>query len=437
VNPIRVRAGFPGCTAQLLVSEDDLLLTSSFSISTQEDISVCFGDRVMLQASGVPEGGYYRWLDENDVVIDSVTDGTLLTLPVMRETIMKVGGVLATGCESELKTIHLYADTLEFPVITLYNDTLFVQVQANFQWVKNGAVLEGENKPYYIPTGSGSFSVVASRMGCSKQSDPYVYVIDPGCQINVAASVPSVADNCGDEFVIMTISSTQTGVVYRAININDEVISLPQTGTGGSISLEISSMELDSGVNRIRVKADLEGCVNRVLNSEAVFHYNPPIAKPPVFIFNNMLTVSATGLFQWKREGESIEGATSSSFVPQSTGAYSVVVTQGHCSIESDEIDFTVTGIGEVTSEFVLHTYPVPAQSDQLKIRVQSPDPRKVFIQLIDVTGRHIFNRWYSIEELSVGVPVSPQSGPLTNGVYCVIAIQGKTELRKRVVVKN
>jgi hypothetical protein len=437
INHLQVRAGFPGCTTQLLTSGDDLVFTSSFEISTAGDISVCHGDRVMLQALGVPEGGHYRWLDENDVVIDSVTDGTLLTAPIVEETIMKVGGVLSGGCESELKTIHLYADTLEFPVITLYNDTLFVQVDANYQWTKNGSVIEGENKPYYVPSGSGTFGVIASRMGCSKQSDPYAYVIDPGCQINLTTPVASMADNCGDEVIFLTVLNTQVGVVYRAMNINSEIISLPQTGTGGNVVLEISAMEVDSGVNKIRVKADLEGCVDRVLNSEATFTYNPPIPKPLIMIENNTLIVSVSGSYQWKRDGEFIEGAASSSFVPQVTGEYSVVVSQGNCSVESDGMEFTVTGLAEVVSEFVLHTYPVPAKGDRLKVRVQSPRPGAVFIQLIDITGRHVFNKWYSLEELDAGVPVTPESGPLTNGIYCVIAVQGQTELRRRVVVRN
>jgi hypothetical protein len=437
INHLQVRAGFPGCTTQLLTSADDLVLTSSFAISTAGDISVCHGDRVMLQASGVPEGGHYRWLDENGVTIDSVTDGTFLTAPVMEETTMKVGGVLSSGCESELKTIHIYADTLEFPVITLYNDTLFVQVQADYQWTKNGTVIEGENKPYYVPSGSGTFGVIVSRMGCSKQSVPYEYVIDPGCQINLTAPVASVADNCGDEVVFLTISNTQVGVVYRAINIDQEIISLAQTGTGGSVVLEISATELDPGINKIRVKADLEGCVDRVLNSEATFTYNPPIPKPQIVVEDHTLVVSATGSYQWKRDGEIIEGATSSSFAPQAGGEYSVVVTQGICSVESDGMDFTVTGLSEVVSELVLHAYPVPARGDRLKIRVQSPRPGAVFVQLIDITGRDVFNKWYSPEELDAGVPVSPESGPLTNGIYCVIAIQGQTELRRRIVVKN
>lgn len=436
-NHIRVRAGFPGCTSQLLTSEVDMVVTTPFEVITVGDVSVCHGDQVMLQASGVPEGGHYQWMDENDVPIDSVTDGTLLTNPVISETIIKVGGVLSNGCQSEWKTIHLYADTLEVPVITLYNDTLFVQVEANYLWTRNGTVIEGATNPYYVPAGSGIYGVIVSRMGCSKQATPFDYVIDPGCQINTTAPAVSAEDNCGDEVVMITISDSQSGVIYSALNSANEIISLPQTGTGGTILLELSAFGLDAGINTIVIKADLPGCIDRVLSSVASFRYTPAIPKPLISVQDGMLVTTSTGEYQWKKNGVIITGATSLAFQPQSTGNYSVAISIANCSVESDPLEFTVTGIGLIASEFVLNTYPVPSKGRELKISVQSPETSPVLIQLIDITGRSVYKKLYSVGQLTDGVPLIPESGSLLNGVYCVIATQGQTELRRRVVIKN
>jgi hypothetical protein len=177
------------------------------------------------------------------------------------------------------------------------------------------------------------------------------------------------------------------------------------------------------------------GCAS---GKKAIYIIPDGLEKPVITVENNMLMTQASGTLQWKLNGAVIAGATGASFAPLVSGIYTVGVSQGNCYQESDGLEFSVTSVGEgYSAEFVLHAYPVPANSSGFRLKVQSPRPEPVSIEIVDITGRKVFRRAYAFDELSQGVPVEPLSGPLTEGVYCVIATQGKVEVRRRVLIRN
>jgi hypothetical protein len=227
-------------------------------------------------------------------------------------------------------------------------------------------------------------------------------------------------------------------VIYTAIDENDEVISGAQTGNGGPLHLEISVDALLPGANTIRVKADMEGCIDRTLATPVVFEKEAGILLPSVTAEGNTLHTAATGTYQWYLDGNAIAGATSAAFTASVSGTYTVTITNGNCSVESAPFAFVVTAAeSNYASGFALHVYPVPGSIYDLKFSVQSPCSEQVRVEIIDITGRSVFSRQYVPQETLQGIPVSPVSGPLPDGIYCVIAIQGKQEIRKRVIVKN
>jgi chitodextrinase len=521
-NPIRVLAGFPGCTSEMLTSETDVNYTPSFEISVQEDLSVCLGEQAMLDASGVPAGGHYRWFDADGVAIDSVTDGSLLTLPIAEETVFQVMGVLSGGCESPLKTIHVYADTLGTPDIILQNDTLFTQVLASFQWFMNGEPIPGATEAYYVPKQSGSYSVIASSSGCGKESEAFEFVVDPGCVVDIYTPSVAGADVCGQGVASITISNSQMGVVYMAISPEGEVISESQTGNGGSIVLIVGIEALDSGTNVLSIQAEMTGCVNRMLNAKAQVKYTPQfsivsedevrvcsgddavlsasgvpnggsyswmdsvgsvistgsassltigtvtsdrtyfvsgthpsgcksdtieisvvalvIPLPVITMVGDSMAVEGAGAYQyqWRENGLPIPGATTSKYKPSVSGNYTVVVMQGNCSEESLPFEYLITGVESgAGSEFVMHTYPVPASIGNLNIRVQSPKPENIMIRILDITGRTLYQKSHSLSELGSGLPLDRNSVPFKDGIYYVIATQGQLEIRKKIIVRN
>jgi predicted esterase/chitodextrinase len=521
-NHIRILAGFPGCTSEMLTSETDLNYTPSFEISVQEDLSVCLGDQAMLSASGVPADGHYRWFDADGVAIDSVTDGSLLTLAIVEETVFQVMGVLSGGCESPLKTIHVYSDTLGTPDIVLQNDTLFTQVLASYQWHFNGQPIQSATEAYYLPTQSGNYSVIASSSGCGKESEPFEFVVDPDCLVDIYTPSAAGSDVCGHGIATITISNSQQGVTYTVLDPEGEVISESQIGNGGSVLLIVGTEALDSGANTLSIETDMEGCANRMLNSKATVGYTPEfhitsedsvvvcsgdqavlsasgvpdggnyswlddqgavistgvassltigtvtsdrtyfvsgvhplgcksdtvqisvkaliIPLPVVTMEGDSMVVTGedTYQYQWQQDGAVIPGATASKYKPAASGNYTVVVTQGMCSEESLPFEYLITGIEQgVVSEFVLHAYPVPASKGNLNIRVQSPKPESIMIRVINITGRTLYQRTFALSELAPGIPLDRNGIPVQDGIYYVIATQGRLEVRKKIVVRN
>jgi hypothetical protein len=500
----------------VLQSQAALNYAKDFSIQVQDDVSICLGESGQLSASGVPAGGSYRWYNENGEIITGETSSSLTTAPIQGEAAYQVAGVLSNGCESDKQTIHVYADTLKTPVITIYRDTLFAQADATFQWYRNSNILPGATQSYYVPESSGAYTVIASSSGCSKESLPYNHIIDPGCTLNTASpEVKLESDVCGPETYAISVTNTHADVTYSIVNSNDEVLSELIPGNGQTLLLQVASASLDSGVNRIRIRADKEGCVNRTLDDELdlnnlepltisledtiracvgsnvavkvsttaavagfewfdsngsqipnqadsvllsqsvsdpikysvraehvsgcfsetkVIQIIPIVLETPVITADNgELVVNATQNIQWYLEGEEVEGATSNVYRPTTSGNYSVKVFEGDCEKTSASILFVVTALEAGSVEFELLAYPNPSPSRNFGIRVQSPDLEPVLIQVVDMTGRLLFKKWFDPRLLTTKLPL-PE---LKNGIYTVIASQGKNEMIRRVVIQN
>jgi hypothetical protein len=195
---------------------------------------------------------------------------------------------------------------------------------------------------------------------------------------------------------------------------------------------------LDSGANEVQIKADLTGCVDRLLASVVKFNYIPPFDVPVIVAEENSILTEAQGPYQWKKDGEIIGDVTDAMLTPLASGNYTVVIFRGDCWKESEPFSFSVTAIENgYGREFVLNTYPVPSTGDNFRISVQSPRPDRIYVEIIDITGRPVFRQSYAFSELSQGIPITPVTGPFPNGIYCVIATQGKTEVRRRIIIKN
>lgn len=328
-NLLEIKAGFPGCVSAPLQSNATVHYTKGFAIQAQEDVSICLGEQGRISASGVPAGGSYRWYDEVGEVIPGETSSSLQTAPIAGEISYQVSGVLANGCESAKQTIHVYADTLVTPVIAMYRDTLFAQVDASFQWYRNGNLLQEATESFFVPKQTGEYSVVASSSGCSKQSLPYIFVLDPGCILDTSASDVKLTNNeCGPEDYIISISNSLPDIAYSIVNSNDELLSERLAGNGQELLLSLAASSLDSGFNHIRIRVEKENCINRTLDGELDINNIAPLALNVPDSVKTCLGSSATlnvasvenvSSYSWfNASQEKIEGQTSSTFTTQS-----------------------------------------------------------------------------------------------------------------------
>lgn len=179
-NKLRITAGFSGCERQTLPGEVTINYVSELTVITEGDVSVCEGADVTLEASGAPAGGFYKWFDSNGTHVEGATSAIFEVTGIFTETVYYVATAHPSGCESEMAEIHIYADTLDMPVIQINEDTLFTEVVGYYQWKKDEEEIPGATLHYYVPQENGSYSVVASNGGCYKESEPYQFVLTDG-----------------------------------------------------------------------------------------------------------------------------------------------------------------------------------------------------------------------------------------------------------------
>lgn len=172
-NILKMSAGFKGCTHGILPGEATVNYIPELSVSTQGDISICEGADVTLKASGAPVGGFYKWFNSRAELIEGVTTASLVVSDVFIESVYYVSAAHPNGCESEPLEIHIYADTLDMPIVLMKDDTLYTEGVGYYQWKKDGAPIAGATFHYYRPAESGVYTLVASNGGCFKESAPF------------------------------------------------------------------------------------------------------------------------------------------------------------------------------------------------------------------------------------------------------------------------
>ncbi len=430
-NHVRILAGYDGCTAEYLADEAEFTYTPPFSIEVEPEISVCVGDQAVIHASGL-DNGSYRWFDENQAVIDSEQGPTLVTPPVFQEDVYYVAGIHENGCQSPLESVHVFPDSLEIPVIININDTLFTQADGSFQWKKEGSIIEGATKAYYIPESSGVYNVIAIKGGCVRESADFVFTV---CIIDPSGPQLSAEDSCGEGPVPILVSNSQSGVEYFAIDQDLAPISGTVTGDGAEVWLSIAGTELDSGYNEVRVMARQSGCPDEVLESVASFNFIR-FARPVIVESSGILFADSIGHLQWKKEGEAIPEANGATFIPIESGAYTVEVEVENCRVESLPFAYVIASTDE-DLDLALNVFPVPGNSGNLSIKLVSPETGFVRVRLIDLSGQVAYQHEFDDQKAKEGVALFPVSIRLAEGLYVLIVNQGSREWRRRVVIRD
>ena len=140
------------------------------------------------------------------------------------------------------------------------------------------------------------------------------------------------------------------------------------------------------------------------------------IEGPAISVAENILTSNITSGNQWLLDGEEIEGATSQTYVPEVTGEYTLRTTTDGCSEVSEPvfITVTVTGIHENKNGEVIF-YPNPA-SDFIHIRLQTPEPGKVYYTITNTLGMQVAQGEAENEKMINGSEIDVRALP--SGVY-------------------
>jgi len=67
--------------------------------------------------------------------------------------------------------------TLPQPVVIQRNDTLLSNINTDVTWLLNGKPISGATNAFFLPAQSGVYQVQARQAGCTKESEPFSFVI--------------------------------------------------------------------------------------------------------------------------------------------------------------------------------------------------------------------------------------------------------------------
>jgi hypothetical protein len=132
--------------------------------------------------------------------------------------------------------------------------------------------------------------------------------------------------------------------------------------------------------------------------------------------------------YQWYLEGNLIVGATDQTYLPTSTGIYTVVVTNNNC--EGESIQFNLSTLSLRNFDLNIGLYPNPASS-KITVNFSRIGTHQVELQMYDLTGKLVKSS--HLNETVQTLDVST----LSEGVYLFRFIgPGVNETRKVIIKK-
>ncbi|RYE23081.1 MAG: T9SS type B sorting domain-containing protein [Sphingobacteriales bacterium] len=192
----------------------------------------------------------------------------------------------------------------------------------SYQWFKNGTAISGATSSTYTATESGVYTATINNGLCSGQSSNSATVI-----VNTVPSgtiSPSTANICSGETTTLTANG---GIAYQWYR-NDNPIIGAATATYNATQ---------SGTYTVDIVNE-QGCRAKATNSAVVNVTSQPtgtITPSSAHLCpgaSATLSASGSSAYQWYLNGTAISGATSSTYIAQQAGTYTVRLGSGNCA---------------------------------------------------------------------------------------------------------
>ena len=156
--------------------------------------------------------------------------------------------------------------------------------------------------------------------------------------------------------------------------------------------------------------------------------------QPTTLFVNGVLQCADSAVsYQWFKDGVAISGANANTFVPTSSGAYTIDVRQfSQCPVFSSN-PLNVVGITEeLNSGFAMQLYPNPGKSDFV-VRVSSAKAERATLKVFDASGRLIESQQHMITAAAQNIHLNLT---LAAGVYTVAIQTDSAQVSERLIVE-
>jgi hypothetical protein len=350
------------------------------SITAATSTSICEGSKVVLVSSSVSGNQWFRdGLAINEAVKNIYEAGDAGDYSVRVTN--------AAGCYSVSPIVKVSVQANPpIPQISADGPLSFCEggkvvlkssaSQGN-QWIFNGVPISGASSSTLEVFGTGDYQVRTMGAG--------------GCKST--SSVTTVAVNQFPPPAVITATGSASICPGSQVRLGSSVSSGNQWYKDGNAISGATGSSFDTGVPgqyAVRVTS-AAGCTSAFSNTiEVKVNTNPP--KPVISWNGNSLSTQAGyALYKWYRDGSEITGAIGSTYQPQQTGIFRVVVFDAsNCSTASDDFNLVITGLADIrVGNFKVRYYPNPAR-DHLSILLNNPPLEKIEARIYDMHGRLI-----------------------------------------------
>lgn len=323
---------------------------SALQVTTKGSQTLCSGDTFTIIA---PSGyGKYQWFNDSTFIGETIANSKFfLTTGNYRVTAISNTGFAYTSASYIVTVNPKPNSTMTFKgSLTICNgDSVRLTVNNggyNIQWQRNGVDIPGETAAIYYATLGGTYRVKATNgsTGCFSYSNSINvtggYIATPTIKATSNTTICS-GDSVrleGSSATGCTISWTQSGSTITGAT--DTIFYAKDTGdyqmiySNGTCSPK-SSNSIKISVNKTPGKAVTTSGNTTFCPGDSVTLY------------------ASTGIgfnYVWMKDGNNISGAANYfKYVAKTSGKYSVLISTGTCSANSDDVNVLVNALPDTT----------------------------------------------------------------------------------------
>jgi hypothetical protein len=284
----------------------------------------------------------------------------------------------------------------------------------------NGSSLSAFIPKSLLSYGTNKLDLVASSVdGCN------AHIFSDAVSVNLyeLKEVSTVTNNtgCGEGSLTLTAQGAPIDGHYNWYESSTAIEPIPNA-VGSSFTTPLLSETKIYYVTAVN-PTGCESLVRAPVEARIV-----KLVAPDITVEGNTLSASKSLGLQWFKDGQPINGATSSTYTVTESGVYSVSYSASGCTTVSEGVKFSITGIDEGTSEDI-SVYPNPTPDF---VHVKSRAIASAQIHVYDSQGRKISAQY----ETTGNDKVSVDLRRLSKGVY-LIYIQNGNKVQQIKAIKK
>lgn len=243
---------------------------------------------------------------------------------------------------------------------------------STYQWYKDGVPIPGAANRDYQAISAGDYTVKVDSNGCSNTSD--IMRVD-----NLAMPLPTVNPSgypvlCSGDSVTLVANANITGASYQWEFQGAAILG----ATNASLTVH------SPGNYTVRTSKYVCSASSPGIN---VTPANKPTPQISQLADGTLITDPTYVSYQWKKDNVAIPGATLFAYKPSVAGVYTVEVSNGGCSEESQPIQAT-TGVMGINITDGISIYPNPATT-----HVNVSAPANTLIVITSVEGKTLISQ--------------------------------------------